>query len=127
LVGTESAIIGAKKIRISGGIMIPIEVKEEIRRLIEGFNLRVNGFSFVFHFQEGFLYLFRSTQGRINLYARLTYLGNIKKWDCAYFNKETNRYENIVISDSENSLIFMLNSGIPDLNKYYNKNGGYNE
>lgn len=91
--------------------MIPIEIKEEVREIIENYNNRVIGPSYVIHFQEANLFLFRCYDGRINLYARLSYTGSISNWDCFFFNNDTSKYEELTISDEKDKLDYILRYG----------------
>lgn len=110
----NSAIIRAKKF-LSGGVMIPIEIKEEVRQIIENYNKRVIGPSYIIHFQEANLFLFRCYDGRINLYARLAFQGEISNWDCYFYSKETNKYEQFNLCDEDHTLKYVLEFGLKSL------------
>lgn len=92
--------------------MIPTKIKEKVRHLIEAFNQRVEGISFVYYFQDDFLYLYRGNQSMITLYGRLTYTGSFESWVCAFFNYDLSSYEQLSSKFSENSLICMLRQGL---------------
>ena len=91
--------------------MIPIEIKEEVREIIENYNNQVVDPSYVIHFQEANLFLFRCDDGRINLYAKLAYRGCISNWDCYYYNHDSGKYEKLPLAQEQNSINYVLQYG----------------
>jgi len=64
--------------------IIPKEVQEEVKRIIDQYNQKVfygrlDDLSYYPEFKGKFLYLKRREFGKISPVARLTYTGNIKK------------------------------------------------
>ena len=77
---------------------IPAEIRDEITRIVQKFNEKAfKGRSDqVFYFSEikkNFLYLKRMEYGNLSPVARLTYTGDMKKWDFAIFKWTREAYD----------------------------------
>jgi len=78
--------------------IIPKEVQEEVKRIIDENNQkmfygRLDDLSYYPEFKGKFLYLKRREFGKISPVARLTYTGNIKKWDFAIYKWSREDYD----------------------------------
>ena len=78
--------------------IIPKEVQEEIKRIIDEQNQkmfydRVDDLSYFPEFRGKYLYLKRKEFGNISPVARLTYTGDIKKWDFAIYKWSREAYD----------------------------------
>ncbi|MBN1951857.1 MAG: hypothetical protein JW801_11710 [Bacteroidales bacterium] len=81
-----------------GKKVIPKEIRQEISGIIEGFNEkhfhgRQDSVACFAEMKGKFLYLKRREFGKISPVARLTYTGNMKKWDFAIFKWTWNDYD----------------------------------
>jgi len=77
--------------------VIPKETKQEIAKSIDDFNKRNfhdydEDLSYFAEFKGKFLYLKRKEFGKISPVARMTYTGDIKKWDFAIFKLSREEY-----------------------------------
>jgi len=75
---------------------IPDDVKSKVRDIIEEFNqnvLRGRDCNYLARFKGKYLYLDRSDYGNIGPIFRLTYTGNMNKWDFAIFRWSSERYD----------------------------------
>lgn len=78
--------------------IIPKEVQEEVKRIIDQYNQkmfcgRLDDLSYYPEFRGKFLYLMRKEFGKISPIARLTYTGDIKKWDFAIYKWSRENYD----------------------------------
>jgi hypothetical protein len=103
--------------------MIPEEMKEKIRKIIESFNLELTDLTYIFNFQDNMLFIYQKQHERITLFSKLTYVLESDKWSCFIFNYEINDYELINYNHSENAISYVLQLG---LNKKENTIGGKN-
>ncbi len=78
--------------------VIPKETEREIAKIIDDFNKRnFHGYEedlyYFTEFKGKFLYLKRKEFGMISPVARMTYTGDIKKWDFAIFKWSCGKYD----------------------------------
>lgn len=78
--------------------IIPVKIRQEIIKRIElfnhkNFNDRNEDISYFPEFKGKYLYLKRIEYGDISPVARLTYTGNINKWEFAIFKWSSERYD----------------------------------
>ena len=78
--------------------VIPKETKQEIAEIIDDFNKRnfhdyVEDLAYFAEFKGEFLYLIRKEFGKISPVARMTYTGDMKKWDFAIFKWSREEYD----------------------------------
>lgn len=69
---------------------IPKQIKQEIIKIIDDFNKinfhdYVEDLAYFAEFKGKFLYLTRNEFGKISPIAKMTYTGDIKKWDFAIY------------------------------------------
>ena len=75
---------------------IPDDVKQKTKYIIEEFNrktLRKRNCFYQARFKGKFLYLDRSDYGNIGPICRLTYTGNMGKWEFAIFKWSSEKYD----------------------------------
>lgn len=75
---------------------IPDDVKTKVKDIIDKFNqnvLREKDCNYLARFKGKYLYLDRSDHGNTGPIFRLTYTGNINKWDFAIFRWSSERYD----------------------------------
>ncbi len=75
---------------------IPDDVKQKAEYIIEEFNrktLRKRNCFYQSRFKGKFLYLDRSDYGNIGPICRLTYTGNMGKWEFAIFKWSSEKYD----------------------------------
>lgn len=77
---------------------IPVEIREEITKRIEKFNQknfddRSEDLSYFPEFKGIHLFLIRREFGKISPVARLTYTGNMNKWEFAIFRWSQEKYD----------------------------------
>lgn len=73
---------------------IPKEVKENVNEIVENFNKAADPDAFYLtRFRGRFLYLDRVRYGRLGPICRLTYTGDINKWEFAIFKDSNERYD----------------------------------
>ena len=75
---------------------IPDEIKQKVKDIIEEFNRKILTGSDCFYqarFKGKYLYLDRSDYGNIGPVFRLTYTGNMKKWEFAIFKWSIEQYD----------------------------------
>ena len=78
--------------------VIPKEVRQEATRIIEEFNRRhfrdiSDSVAYFAEIKGKFLYLKRYEFGKISPVARLTFTGDIKKWEFAIFKWTREQYD----------------------------------
>jgi len=78
--------------------IIPKETKQEIAKIIDKYNSETfhdykDDLSYFAEYKGKFLYLKREEFGKISPIARLTYSGNMKKWDFAIFKWSREQYD----------------------------------
>ena len=75
---------------------IPDDLKKRVKDIIETFNekvLRGKDCYYQVRFKGKYLYLDRSDYGIVGPICRLTYTGNLNKWDFAIFKWSSERYD----------------------------------
>ena len=78
--------------------IIPLKIRQEIIKRIEifnhkNFNVRTEDIYYFPEFKGKYLYLKRKEFGDISPIARLTYTGNINKWEFAIFRWSREQYD----------------------------------
>ena len=78
--------------------IIPLKIRQEIIKRIEifnhkNFNVRTEDIYYFPEFKGKYLYLKRKESGDISPIARLTYTGNINKWEFAIFRWSREQYD----------------------------------
>jgi len=77
---------------------IPKEIQQEIAKIIDKYNKEtfhdyVDDLAYFAEYKGRFLYLKRKEFGKISPVVRLTYTGDIKKWDFAIFKWSREQYD----------------------------------
>lgn len=76
---------------------IPKQIQQQVHALIDAFNQKTfkgsEDVMYIPKFKGNFLYLNRKEYDKIAPVARLTYTGNMKKWDFAIFKWSRDAYD----------------------------------
>ena len=77
---------------------IPSEIKEEVKRIIDKFNKEqfddwIEDLCFFPEFKGNILFLKRKEFGKISPVVRLTYTGDMRKWEFAIFKWSRMQYD----------------------------------
>ncbi len=75
---------------------IPDQVRTQVEKRVDAFNREVIGDSrhyYVVSYRTPYVYLGRSSSGRLSPICRLTYTGNINDWDFAIYKYSDEAYD----------------------------------
>ena len=79
-----------------GRKVIPDEIRSKVQERVAAYNEKTFGEADVFyeaHFKGKFCYLYRSDHGRLGPICRLTYTGDMEKWEFEIFKWSSETYD----------------------------------
>ena len=79
-----------------GRKVIPDEIRSKVQEHVAAYNEKTFGEADVFYearFKGKFCYLYRSDYGRLGPVCRLTYTGDMEKWEFAIFKWSSETYD----------------------------------